>query len=162
MLDPSGLITGMLTGGSATCNAPSQFDYFGKMSYSWESNGTGQSRQLAPWLDPIGSGELALPGNFCGDSTIFANMDLEIYPTIFNFMKKDNPLIIKGGSSSTLIDVQIFDLQGKLKYRTEQFAPIPGSPKEIDISRFSSGVYIVRIIGKSVNKVEKILIANAQ
>ncbi len=160
LLDGTGLITGMLTGGSATCNAPSQFDYFGKISYSWKSNGTAKNRQLAPWLDPKNTGELAIIGSYCGDSNIVGRNDIDIYPTLFNLLAKDTPLIISGGNSANLIDVQIFDLQGKLKYRTDEFAPVPGAPREIDMSNFSSGVYFVRIVGIGINKVTKIVIAN--
>jgi lysyl endopeptidase len=58
-----GYIVGTLTGGGSFCNALSQPDYYGKMSYHWTSNGTATNRQLKPWLDPTNSGVLTLAGS---------------------------------------------------------------------------------------------------
>jgi hypothetical protein len=157
LLDANGQITGMLTGGSATCNAPQEFDYFGKLSYSWQSNGTASNRQLAPWLDPANTGELAIAGIFCGDSIDFNPQPPYIVPTLLN---SDDILFVKGGSSANLIDVQIFDVQGKLRLRTEEFAPLASVPREIMVDKLASGIYFVRVVGIGINEVTKIVIAN--
>ncbi|MGB4655229.1 MAG: trypsin-like serine protease [Bacteroidales bacterium] len=57
-------IVGVLSGGSSSCTTPNEKDLFGKFSYSWKSNGNTSYKQLAPWLDPINSGELTLDGIF--------------------------------------------------------------------------------------------------
>jgi lysyl endopeptidase len=57
------LIMGTLTGGASFCNALSQPDYYGKMSYHWTQNGTADNRRLRPWLDPTNSGVLVLNGS---------------------------------------------------------------------------------------------------
>jgi lysyl endopeptidase len=57
------LIIGTLTGGASYCNAQSQPDYYGKMSYHWLSNGTTNNRRLQPWLDPGNTGVLSLLGS---------------------------------------------------------------------------------------------------
>ncbi len=62
LFNSDGLIAGMLTGGSSSCTNTSGFDFYGKFSYSWESNGTSAINQLRPWLDPIGTGQEVLQG----------------------------------------------------------------------------------------------------
>ncbi len=63
VFDSNGLIMGDLTGGytSNSCENPSPA-YYGKLSYSWDQNGTVPSSQLKPWLDPNNTGIEKLPG----------------------------------------------------------------------------------------------------
>jgi len=61
IFNSTGRILGTLTGGSTECNDPT-WDYYGKFSYHWQSNGTGSSFQLEPWLDPNSSGVTYLDG----------------------------------------------------------------------------------------------------
>ena len=62
LFDSLGNIVGTLTGGGATCTNSYLPDYFGKFSYSWESNGTLASNHLREWLDPDSLGITALQG----------------------------------------------------------------------------------------------------
>ena len=55
-------IIGALSGGFSSCQNQDLPDYYGKFSYSWESNGVSNSQQLKPWLDPDGTGILELEG----------------------------------------------------------------------------------------------------
>jgi len=64
IFDANGLVVGQLTGGESGCSNTSGNDYFGKLSYSWISNGQPDSMQLRPWLDPLGDGRLTLEGAF--------------------------------------------------------------------------------------------------
>ncbi len=57
-----GRIVGDLTGGSSYCSTPNWPDYYGKFSYSWESNGTLATQRLKNWLDPNGTDVLFLDG----------------------------------------------------------------------------------------------------
>lgn len=46
-----------------TCSNPSQDQsHYGKLSYSWTSNGGTPTRQLQPWLDPGNTGAMTLDG----------------------------------------------------------------------------------------------------
>ena len=56
----SGALIGTLTGGS--CSTPTYPDYYGKFSYSWESNGSVPSARLKDWLDPDNTGTSVLSG----------------------------------------------------------------------------------------------------
>ena len=55
----TGLIVGQLTGGSSFCSSPNNPDFYGKMSYNWDSN---PGDDLKDWLDPTNSGVLQLNG----------------------------------------------------------------------------------------------------
>lgn len=62
MFNQNKLITGTLTGGSSSCTNPNGNNIYGKFSYHWESNGTEANKQLRPWLDPLGTGQVTLEG----------------------------------------------------------------------------------------------------
>ncbi len=73
VFNSSGLIVGTLTGGGSYCNSvvPNgqlQPDYYGKLSYHWQSNGSIASRRLQNWLDPNNTGITSLAGSYgpCG------------------------------------------------------------------------------------------------
>jgi len=70
LFDGNGRIVGTLTGGSSECAHPTWPDYYGKMSYHWESNGSNPEDQLKPWLDPDNTGATALDGTNqpCGNN----------------------------------------------------------------------------------------------
>lgn len=158
LLNSDGYITGTLTGGAAQCNAPLFSDFFGKFSYGWASNGSASNRKLSPWLDPINMGVMVLPGRYCDDSIPPVSPAVpNIYPTL---LTEGQPLKIVGGNGTILIEVQIFDAQGRLKYNTGEFSPILSSPLEINIPSLPAGMYFVRIVGSGVNEVTKILRTN--
>jgi lysyl endopeptidase len=62
LFDESGHILGCLTGGNSSCTNLLSPDYYGKLSYSWESNGSADSLQLRTWLDPDNTGVLDVRG----------------------------------------------------------------------------------------------------
>jgi lysyl endopeptidase len=64
LFDETGHILGCLTGGNSSCDDLLSPDYYGKFDYSWESNGSADSLQLRPWLDPDNTGATVLPGSY--------------------------------------------------------------------------------------------------
>lgn len=64
LFDDEGLVIGTLTGGPSSCQNSGGDDMFGKVPYSWVSNGTTADQQLKPWLDPGNTGILKMPGSF--------------------------------------------------------------------------------------------------
>lgn len=62
LFDSNGFVVGTLTGGSSYCTMTSGSDYYGKISYHWESNGNTNAKQLKPWLDPTNTGVTNCPG----------------------------------------------------------------------------------------------------
>ncbi|MBK7212043.1 MAG: T9SS type A sorting domain-containing protein [Bacteroidales bacterium] len=59
-----GLIIGTLTGGESACSNTAATDFYGKISYSWISNGLSDTMQLEPWLDPMNEGRTSMEGAF--------------------------------------------------------------------------------------------------
>ncbi len=55
-------IVGVLTGGFASCDAPLEPDWYGRVALHWEGGGTPAS-QLSAWLDPGNTGLLTLNGS---------------------------------------------------------------------------------------------------
>ena len=64
LFDDEGLVIGTLTGGESSCQNPTGPDMYGKMSFSWASNGSLAEQQLKPWLDPENTGIIKQPGSF--------------------------------------------------------------------------------------------------
>ena len=62
-------IIGTLSGGESSCKNLSGPDYYGKMAFSWNKNGTIPTRRLDCWLDPINTGATSLPG-LAGDISV--------------------------------------------------------------------------------------------
>lgn len=60
LFDQEGYLVGTLTGGAATCSNPHN-DYYGKLYYHWDQNGTSSDQQLKPWLDPNNTGSNTCP-----------------------------------------------------------------------------------------------------
>ncbi|WP_251358713.1 serine protease [Kangiella sp. TOML190] len=59
--NPNHHIVGTLHGGLASCSAPNDPDWYGRVSQQWEGGGTAAS-QLKAWLDPSDSGAKTLDG----------------------------------------------------------------------------------------------------
>lgn len=64
IFDNNGRIVGQLSGGSSYCTATSSPDLYGKFYMDWDQNGTANSIQLKPWLDPINTGATTLDGAY--------------------------------------------------------------------------------------------------
>lgn len=75
LFNSEGYIVGTLSGGRASCTHLDLPDYYGKFREHWENNGTDSSKQLKPWLDPIGSDLPALRGLDLDTSQIKADFD---------------------------------------------------------------------------------------
>ena len=56
---------GVTEGGSSYCIAQSDPDYYGKMYYHWDLNGSNSSSRLKDWLDPAGTNPQTLNGKYC-------------------------------------------------------------------------------------------------
>ncbi|MBT3209300.1 MAG: PKD domain-containing protein [Bacteroidetes bacterium] len=66
IFNSNGLIVGDLTGGSSYCTATGSPDLYGKLSYSWDQNGSAATERLKDWLDPNNTGVLTVDGrDYC-------------------------------------------------------------------------------------------------
>ena len=64
IFDQNGRIVGHLSGGSSFCSTPTASDLYGKFNKAWDTDGTTNSSQLKPWLDPGNTGVTTLNGTF--------------------------------------------------------------------------------------------------
>ena len=64
LFDNNGLLIGQLTGGESGCSNLTGPDFYGRLYYSWTSNGVHDTVQLKPWLDPLNTGITTLNGSF--------------------------------------------------------------------------------------------------
>lgn len=76
LFDHDGLIAGTLTGGSASCTAPTNPDYYGKFYLHWDANGATSDKRLIPWLDPVGENPEFLYGLDPNAATNFVVVDI--------------------------------------------------------------------------------------
>lgn len=107
----SKLIVGTLTGGGSSCTNPTSPDYYGKVSYHWQTNGNIASRQLKPWLDPNNTGITTLQGasSPCTSSTsVDAGILAIISPSFSSCGTLVSPIVtLKNFGSTTLTRVTI-------------------------------------------------------
>lgn len=88
LFDDDKLVIGTLTGGESACSNVEGEDMFGKVSYSWTSNGSSVNMQLKPWLDPGNTGISIMPGTFNEKYTVAdlsANIKVIPVGAIINF-----------------------------------------------------------------------------
>ncbi|MBW6492030.1 MAG: T9SS type A sorting domain-containing protein [Lentimicrobium sp.] len=97
LFDNKGRIIGLLTGGQSGCTNLTGFDYYGKFSYSWLSNGSNDTLKLQPWLDPLNIGSVNLNGTY-NDKQVYARFhaDTNIVAVEnslrFNDLSQGNPV----------------------------------------------------------------------
>lgn len=142
LFDENNLFRGVLTGGAAGCNNLSGEDLYGKLSYSWNSNGLASNRRLDIWLDPLNTGYFAINGAFEGDAKPGIQGDLlEIYPVPAwgGFIKIKNI-----GKPQESLSISIFSVQGKHLLSSDIIA-LPGEDYHLDLKNWSQGVYIIKI-----------------
>ena len=158
MFDPNGRIIGTLTGGLAACDpigsiGPDKPDYYGKFAYHWESNGTTDTAQLKPWLDPLNLGVLFLNGletgmqeNYKSENTIklFPNPATSVVNVEFTtFAPKD-------------IQVTLMDLLGRTVIQQE--LSLMDNNLQIDLHGNAPGTYFLRLNFNQHTETHKILI----
>ncbi len=67
-------VVGQLSGGNSSCEEPTRSDVFGRLDVAWQA-GSQPANQLRSWLDPEGSGELAIDGLDPGTANLKASND---------------------------------------------------------------------------------------
>ncbi|MDD2192579.1 MAG: T9SS type A sorting domain-containing protein, partial [Bacteroidales bacterium] len=137
---------GTLTGGYSSCNVPvsSKYDYFGKLSYSWSSNGSSSQYQLKPWLDPLNTGVMQFRGDdYTTYLTSINDVDQrkESYSRIYpNPAKNDINIILTPQPNP--VQITIYDELSRLVLT--QTIPSNTSEYSINAKSFNPGYYIVK------------------
>ena len=154
LFDNIGRLVGTLTGGLASCTNPEYPDYYGKFSYHWESNGTHDTTQLKPWLDPGNTGVISLEGMMMGidESPTGMASGFEVFPNpaddIFTLS------FTKPGRHN--VTVEVIDLLGHAVMVERMIAG--GDEHSIQVQGLKPGIYFIRITwpeGASLRKIMK-------
>ncbi len=151
VFNTAGLIFGTLTGGGSCCvangcqspgSSPTLPDAYGKIAYHWTSNGSANSQQLKPWLDPNNSGVTTLAGSYtctpAGIATNSLDNQVSIYPNPTEGKFQVQSLKFK------ITSLEVYNILGEIVYRL----PIIQStnyPINIDISGQPKGIYFIRL-----------------
>jgi hypothetical protein len=145
------LIAGTLTGGMASCDAQSSYDYYGKMSYHWNKNGNSSATQLKSWLDPNNTGIQQLAGM----ASTGANIS-ETNHQILNVWPNPVEDILHVEIDNTIIQtVKIMNVDGRILL--EKTLTSENSILQVDVSQFPSGTYILLIYNEKEFRTQKII-----
>jgi len=139
-----GNIVGALTGGGASCTFLNEPDYYGKFSYSWQSNGNDSTEQLSYWLDPTETGIKKLSGSNLDSTHIFAD-----------FYGEPTTLII--GGSVSFINTSFGNIAG-FNWYFEGGNPATSELKEPgNIQYNTAGEFDVQLIISSADGVDTLI-----
>jgi hypothetical protein len=119
LFDNQGRIVGALTGGAASCADPNAPDFYGKFSYSWESNGESIDQQLKPWLDPDNTGLMQLNGFGSDTNLVFAGFEADARLLLLNESVNFEQL------SSGIINTYDWYFEGGEPSRSNEMNPPP-------------------------------------
>ncbi len=141
LFDQNHRVVGQLSGGYASCIAPLS-DYYGKLSYSWESGATAEAR-LKDWLDPEDSGRLSIDGLAPGDAPPVVEItspgqDAVVAGTVdIQVLARDD---VGVAQVAFLIDgsLALTDLQAPYEYRWET-AELPAGPYTVEVVATDTG-----------------------
>lgn len=159
LFNASSQIVGTLTGGNSYCAASTanRNDLYGKMSYSWTSNGSTDALRLKPWLDPTGSGVTQMHGDDYTTLSSLKDINSEaetlssIYPN-----PATNDINISLTSQTTPTNLTVYDELG----RAFISKTIPANTKEytISTSTLKSGYYIIKFTSNNKTWNNKVVI----
>ena len=160
------LIVGQLWAGSSSCVAvsgddshagPSGKDFYGKLSNSWENNGTSDnSKKLKPWLDPTNSGATTLqgqwmPGAPSGIEADNASSNLNVHPN-----PSTGLIIISGNDFNGEGVCNVYDMMGNLVYA--KYVNL-STETTLNLSNLTPGMYMLEISDNSNVYRSKIIIS---
>jgi hypothetical protein len=155
LFDDEGRLVGTLTGGQAACGPGSQNlpDYYGAFFYHWQSNGTADTMQLKPWLDPTNTGITVLNGFYVGvkESPEVNQGFFDVYPNPVN----DKLFVKFNNFDFSIVHIEIFNIFGKNLFTSEQ--RITATEIAIDTKSLKPGIYFVRISNQQHSSVERIV-----
>lgn len=166
LFNNSGLIFGTLTGGGSCCvvngcgfsnSGPTKPDSYGKLSYHWTSNGTTNSRQLKPWLDPNNSGVTTLAGSFActpasiGDNVLDSHVNIYPNPTNGSFNVSVELTTMNN------IEIEVYNIVGQ-KVSNKKIGNTLGGSYTIDLANKADGVYFVHIKTNKYSVVKNVVL----
>ncbi|MCB0757293.1 MAG: T9SS type A sorting domain-containing protein [Flavobacteriales bacterium] len=140
-------IIGTLTGGGSSCTNTNFPDYFGKVSYHWQSNPGPTSTRLKNWLDPQSTGTLILDGSYdpCGMTVgvaepMEAPLRMEVHPN----PATDGVVVALPEEMKPNGTLEVRDMGGRL---VATMSAGSSSTARLDTSPLESGAYLLRLLG---------------
>lgn len=153
-------IIGDLTGGGSYCTQSSNPDYYGKFSYSWESNGTTSDKQLKPWLDPDNTGVMTVDGISYFDCITLNeekkknNFEIKIFPNPTNDYVT---IAIEDVKNQSNINLCVFNIMGEMVYNKD-YSVIGREDIELDFNSLDKGVYMINVTINDRRYNEKVIL----
>lgn len=152
IFNTDGRIIGTLTGGASSCDAPVSYKYdlYGKMSYSWASNGNANARKLQPWLDPTDSGVNYIDGIDYNSSSL-QQIKNQTIANIYPNPTKDKINITLQNSNQA--QIEIYDQTGRMLH-TQTIS----ASETISLNHLPKGVYTVKITNENATQTQQIIL----
>lgn len=156
LFNSDGLVIGDLTGGDSGCDVPnsSKLDYYGKLSYSWASNGSANNRKLQPWLDPTNSGVQMIWGMDYSASVDEVSVGEKLALVSPNPTKDEVNVRFAGSYSDILL--QLYDNAGRLVMEKKPASSVESTT--INLRNYAEGVYVLKIYADGKQSARKIII----
>ena len=148
-------IIGTLTGGGSSCTvggagpgtSPTSPDYYGKVSYHWQSNPGSASTRLKAWLDPQSTGTLSMDGSYnpCSPASVTALNGvitrLEVYPN----PATDAAMITIPQQAQGNGQLEVRDMGGRLVLSVAVGAT---AEQRLDTTPLDGGAYVLRLVAE--------------
>jgi len=142
LFDPNGRIVGQLTGGEASCRFTSKPDYYGKFSYSWDTNATADSTMLRPWLDPDNVGVTFLDGTRVSvEEVSILQQSLQVFPNPTDGVIYIRSVALIGNE----VHLKISNVLG-LEMFSSTFPNVSEDQLSIDLSLLPKGIYFLTLL----------------
>lgn len=153
------LVIGTLTSGSSSCDYPSGYDNYGRLSYHWYNNGTtNNARKLQPWLDPDNTGITVLDGmTYAGQ--IITGVQSHTQNNTFSVAPnptRDGMITIQGDFMNENAICNIYNVMGQLVMTKN--VTIDAS-FNMNVSNLDNGVYFMELIGADRTYKSKLIIS---
>ena len=142
IFNPAKRVVGTLTGGSSFCSSPTDPDYYGKIYYHWDKNGTTAAKRLKDWLDPTGSNVTTLDGRATCVAGISEIPDNEENVIIFPSPAQWEITLQTGGTDKIIEDLTIYNLLGAAVKHIPVLDMESGNAT-ISVAALPDGVYFI-------------------
>ncbi len=152
------LVVGVLSVGTSFCSKPEDPDYYGKVSYSWDSQ-LDSLKRLDVWLDPIQTREESITGSYfpCDDTT-------EHYVPQDSMIIKLNPTfegisVYVEQSIANSVEVFLYDVSGKIILSKEE-ASSNITLIEFPTQNIRNGLYLIVVQAGNKEQIFKVVVVN--
>ncbi len=142
IFNAAGKIVGTLTGGSSYCTAPTSPDYYGKLYYHWDKNGTTAAKRLKDWLDPTNSGVTSLAGRASCSTGISENNANEEKVTLYPSPAHTEIYLTINTNETVVENVCIYNVMGVLVMSIPSLT-IESGKAIINIADLAEGLYFI-------------------